>query len=249
MIRHEKNGIAWVEFELLAEIQGLTHGIFLRKGGVSKGSFDSLNLSFGVGDERAAVEENRKRVQEILQVPPFVFPQMCHGDAIAEVKEAVSPDFPCDGLMTNRGGIPFLVTHADCQVAIFYDPLKKAVANVHCGWRGNVANIYGKTIDKMQAQYGSKPEELLVCISPSLGPDHAQFIHYEKELPSTFLDYQVKPFYFNFWSISEAQLIEGGILPHHIEIARYCTYTNANDCFSYRKDKGCGRNAVVTFLK
>ena len=121
--------------------------------------------------------------------------------------------------------------YADCQIALIYDPVNHAAANIHSGWRGSVANIFQEAILGMQQNYGSHPSNLLVCISPSLGPDEAEFIHYRKELPEPFWDYQVRPTYFDFWSITEAQLQAAGILPHHIEIARISTHANSKDFF------------------
>ena len=142
-----------------------------------------------------------------------------------------------------------MVRHADCQAAIFYDPKNKAVANVHSGWRGNVKNIYRSTIQKMRRVFGSKPADLLVCISPSLGPDCAEFIHYKAEFPEDFWAFQIKPYYFNLWAIARYQLELSGILPHHIEIAEICTNTEVEDYFSYRREKVSGRHATLAMLK
>ena len=111
-----------------------------------------------------------------------------------------------------------------------------------------MANIYREAIQAMQQTFGSHPSELLVCISPSLGPEEAEFIHYQSELPEEFWSFQVRPTDFDFWSISEYQLQAEGILPHHIEVARLSTYANAKDFFSYRRDKTTGRHAACITL-
>ena len=141
------------------------------------------------------------------------------------------------------------MNHADCQVAIFFDPVKKVVANVHCGWQGNVQNIYAQVIQHLEAEYGSAVEDLLVCISPSLGPENAEFINHRSELPSSFYPFQIKPNYFDFWEISKMQLKKAGVLGHHIEIAQMCTFSGEKDFFSHRRDKETGRNGTVVALK
>ncbi|MBX9642076.1 MAG: polyphenol oxidase family protein, partial [Mycobacteriaceae bacterium] len=172
-----------------------------------------------------------------------------HGKSIAVIDEH-SPEevVNYDGLITSTPGVTLMMRHADCQIALFYDPKNHAAANVHAGWRGSVANIYAETVQQMQQVYGSYPSDLLVCVSPSLGPDEAEFIHYRSELPEEFWAFQVRPTYFDFWSISEFQLQAAGILPHHIEVARLSTYSNPHDYFSYRRDKKTGRHATCMTL-
>ena len=141
-----------------------------------------------------------------------------------------------------------MIKHADCQAAIFYDPVHHAVSCVHAGWRGNVQNIYAHAIAFMAGKFHSQPADILVCISPSLGPHFSEFKNYKTEFPESFWPFQIRPNYFNLWEISRTQLQECGILPHHIEIASICTYANEQDFFSYRRDKVTGRNATVVAL-
>lgn len=247
MIRKEKNGIAWLEFPLFQPFPNLVHGVFLRHGGSSSGEFTSLNFSTSVGDSPAAVHANEKKALNLLGLTSAVRGKLCHGKQVALVNDATSPDFPCDGLLTKTPDIGLLITHADCQAAIFYDPVKCVLANVHAGWRGSIQNIYAETIRLMQLQ-GCCSSDIRVGISPSLGPDEAEFIHYNTELPEQFWRFQIKPKHFDFWSISRMQLEEAGVLPHHIEIAAISTYANPKDYYSYRRDKKTGRHATIAAL-
>ena len=79
-------------------------------------------------------------------------------------------------------------------------------------------------------------------ISPSLGPQSAEFTHYRHELPESFWAFQINPNYFNFWEISRWQLETEGILPHHIQIAEIDTRSTPEDYFSYRREKISGRH-------
>ena len=108
-------------------------------------------------------------------------------------------------------------------------------------------NIYKKVVELFIAK-GSKAEDLLVCISPSLGPKAAEFIHFKKELTPFFYDFRVEGNCFDFWEASKEQLKQEGVLPGHIQVAEVCTHTNVKDYFSYRKEKVTGRLATVAAL-
>lgn len=170
------------------------------------------------------------------------FARQVHGVGIIDVKPGeVGLVGEADALIISQPGQAVSVRHADCQAALFFDPVQKVAAAVHCGWRGNVQNIYRVVVDHLRTTYRCSPENLLVGISPSLGPDKGEFVNFRTELPEEFWKYQVRPTYFDLWAISRWQLEEVGLLPHHIEIAGICTQTSA-DWFSYRRDKTQSRN-------
>lgn len=225
MIRKEKDSISWLEFELFSSFPDLIHGVFLRP--VPK----------------------IEKIKELFEVP-LILGKQVHAKNVVMVTTAEQNLEACDGLMTQEKQLGLAVYHADCQAAIFYDPVRHVLATVHCGWKGNVQNIYAETIEKMQRESGCDPKDILVGISPSLGPDASQFINYRTELPEHFLPYQFKPLYFDLWAISRNQLLESGILPDHIEIAGLCTYSNPQDFFSYRREKSlAGRHITSAALK
>lgn len=250
MIRKESDGIHWLEFELLADSINLVHRVFLRHGGYSAGFYSSLNLGTYMGDDNANVQANILKISKLLDISRITDCRQCHGKEVVEI----TPDNyqsirPADGFVTKHQRLGLKVCHADCQAGIFYDPIRHVVANVHCGWRGNVHNIYAETVAFMERKYRSNPANILVGISPSLGPERSEFINFRQEFPEPFWDFQYKPNYFNLWSISEMQLIDAGILPHHIQIAGISTYANPDDYFSYRRSKTTGCHGTVVFLK
>ncbi len=247
MIRKQSGEIAWLEFELLADISHLRHGVFLRHGGVSTAPFSSLNVG-GTRklDDPGKVHENRERIRKVLGVDELATCTQVHRDCLAVVPGASEEELDrADGLMTDCSHLALLIQHADCQAAIFYDTKTGVIANVHAGWRGNVLNIYRSTVERMGRVFGSKPEDLLVCVSPSLGPEKAEFIHYHTEWPESFWPFQISPTYFDLWEIGRQQLLEAGILDHHIQFAKICTYSNPDDFFSYRRDKITGGHATL----
>lgn len=244
----EKDGVRWLEFDLLNNTKRVKHAVFLRHGGCSIGSYGSLNLG-GSGDSPVSIQKNREKIRGILGLEQLIFSQQCHGTQVNEVPSSkLDRSLIGDVLTTSSPNFGLMINHADCQATIFYDPIHHAVANVHAGWRGNVQNIYAETVAFMQHRYLSKPSDLLVCISPSLGPENSQFVNYRTELPEDFWDFQIKPLFFDLWEISRMQLLLCGILPQHIEIARICTKANPEDYFSHRYDPKAGRHGTVVAL-
>ena len=250
MRRKKNKEIEWLEFDLLADIHELTHGVILRHGGCSQGPFATLNAGGSPSDDDPEnIQKNREKILTNFSISNYVLGKQMHGanvEVVPPLSTQVETD--CDGLITQKKGLALLVRHADCQAAIFYDPIHQILGNVHCGWRGNVKNIYEKTIQKMQS-LGACKKDILVCISPSLGPHASQFINYKSELPESFLSFQIKPLYFNLWEISRHQLEEAGILRHHIEIASICTHANKQDFYSYRRDKPTGGHITLAAMR
>ncbi|MDQ5956243.1 MAG: purine-nucleoside/S-methyl-5-thioadenosine phosphorylase / adenosine deaminase [Chlamydiota bacterium] len=245
MLRKKSGEIEWLEFEILQGIPHLKAGVFLRHGGISQRPYTSFNLGANTKDLAEHVIYHRKQVQELFHFKEIVTGNQVHGVHAKWIQRLKQDVGNCDILLTDLLETGLLVTHADCQAAIFYDPLRKAIANTHVGWRGNVGNAYRETVRVMHKAFGSNPADLLVCISPSLGPKRAEFKEYKRVFPQAFWKYQVTPFHFDLWALTKDQLEEVGVLSSHIEIARMCTYCNAEDFYSYRRDQITGRNGTI----
>jgi YfiH family protein len=246
----DKAKMEWLEFDLLETFPHVVHGVFLRHGGASKGHCASLNLGDGASDHAESVKTNRELVRKAVGTEHLIFPHQTHGTNVQRVTAKNLGKLPqADAIFTTEKNVALGVTHADCQAAIFYDPVHEAIAAVHCGWRGSAQNIYARTLEAMQREIGTQPQNLIVCISPSLGPDHSEFKNYKQELPQDFWTFQVKPNYFDFWAISRKQLSTLGILDKNIEITETCTVCNPKDYFSYRREKDTGRHGTVVALK
>lgn len=251
MIRKSLGNVHWLEFELLASFCKLKHAVFLRHGGHSQGAFNSLNLSTRMGDHPHDVASNLRVVKSTLGVSHLAFAEQIHSDGIAQVNSKNDHKFDgVDALLTQQTNVALKAAHADCQAAIFYDPVHHSVAAVHCGWRGNVCDIYKKALLAMHKAYGSKPADIHVAIGPSLGPQHAEFIHYKTEFPECFWQFRISEYHFNLWELARWQLTEAGILPSHLQIAEICTYASEEDCFSFRRGKRVtGAHGTVAMLR
>jgi len=226
-----------------------------RNGGVSHPPYQSLNLSYGVNDIAQAVTENRKLLKTRLKIQTLLSAKQVHGDSIFITDQNVIKDIEVenfDALMTDIPGIGLMIQQADCQAVTLFDPVHSAIAAIHCGWKGSVLQILGKTVEAMSTRYNSLSADLVATISPSLGPCCAEFKNHATELPSSFLAFQVKENYFNFWKISEMQLINAGLKQKNITITGQCT-SCSQDYFSYRRacregDGQTGRCATVVAL-
>ncbi len=230
------------------------HGMFCRSGGVSSGPFASLNLSFHVGDHPDNVRCNRSRVLESLGLGRLISVHQVHGDRIllADHRHLNTEPEGYDAIISSLPDTGVLIQQADCQAILLWAPQEQVVAAVHCGWRGSVLGIIGKTIACLRERYAVSPDTLRAVISPSLGPCCGQFIHFRDELPKWMHAYQVRPQYFDFWAISRHQLLEAGLKDTHIDMAGLCTRCTPQ-FFSYRRavqtvDGMTGRNGSIIGL-
>ena len=220
---------------------------FSRHGGGRKAPYHSRNVGLHVGDVEERVLRNRALLREQLGLARLVSARQVHGDSVLVVDWLPEADVELaghDALVTDQLGIGLMIQQADCQAVMLYDPEHGAVANIHSGWRGSVANIIAKTVAAMISAYGTRPASLLAAISPSLGPCCGEFVNYRQELPEPFYGYQVRPNHFDFWAISRDQLRDSGVRREKIEIAGRCTACEG-DYFSYRRDRVTGRFASV----
>lgn len=230
--------LTWLEFTLLKQYPWVQAAFFTRHGGVSQGSFASLNV--GSGDLQENVAENLRRIQQAFGTDHLVGIQQIHSASVALANQ-YSAGLQGDALLTNQKACSLLIKVADCQAALFVDPKNIAIAAVHAGWRGQVQNIYEETIRAMEQNFGSKRTDLVVCIGPSLGAKHSQFINYRTEFPERFWDFNLGNDHFDLKAIARCQLLHAGIKPENIEISPLCTFENEEDFFSYRRDRIVGR--------
>ena len=257
MILTHKNGASYYRFESLAHYAEIQHGIFTRHFGFSRGPFESLNISFGLGDKAANVRENRRVIARVIGSQELIYAQQVHGDQVLILNpdhfipdEAPEPVFGTgDALVTNASGKFLTIQVADCQSILLYDAGRRVVANIHSGWRSSIKNIAGRTIDVMQKHFKSQPTDIRAGIGPSLGPCCAEFVNYRKEIPKKFWQYKTANDHFDFWSISREQLIDAGVPSENIEVSNVCTRCHTAVFFSYRAQGQTGRFASVIGLK
>jgi YfiH family protein len=237
----------------LSRHPGLVHRVFTRQGGVSDPPYDSLNSSYTVADRPENVKANLEKIKKAIKAEQLVFMTQEHGENIVILRKDYfkSPCGipPADAMITNMPRIALMVKQADCQGVIIFDPEKKVIANVHCGWRGNVRNILENVIISMTNDFGCRPSDLLAAIGPSLGPCCAEFVDYKDIFPGEFETFLVRENYFDLWAISCRQLQRAGLKRENIEISGICTRCRTDLFYSYRGEGRTGRFATVAMLR
>jgi YfiH family protein len=256
MIFTDQNGVSSHQFSNLAACSGIDHRIFTRNYGYSQPPFASLNVSFGMGDSQKNVSENRNIISRFMGAGRLVFARQVHGCEIAVLsrdseKKGITTagrSFTADAMVTDIFGRNLAIQVADCQAVLLYEPTRRVIANVHCGWRGSVQNIIGRTVEVMEQHFGCRPGRIRAGIGPSLGPCCAEFINYSKEIPMEFWRYKGLNELFDFWSLSRDQLKRAGVAEINIESSGICTRCHTDDFFSYRAERTTGRFAAVIGL-
>lgn len=244
-IVHDK-GLTLYRFRNLSSFRQLRHGVSTRRGGRSRPPFDTLNLSPRVGDAPERVAVNRQQVQKRFPGTRPAYLHQVHGRAVAVLDGGGLPPDGClpgeaDAVVTRRPGWLLTILVADCQPVMLFDPEGGAVANIHSGWRGSIANIVGRTVALMAERFGCRPGDMRAGVGPSLGPCCAEFVNYRREIPSELWPYRRSGDRFDFWALSRDQLLQAGLQAKHIEIGGICTRCRSDLFFSYRAARRTGR--------
>ena len=154
--------------------------------------------------------------------------------------------------------MPVLLCFADCVPVLLYDPVHHAAGVVHAGWKGTVAEIGRKTVQRMGETFGSRPQDILAGIGPSIGACcfevgeevAAAFRAAFPEAPGLLSHSPEGKRTIDLWAANRLQLEAAGLLPAHIDSADVCTKCNAGLFFSYREEHGTtGRFAAWIALK
>jgi YfiH family protein len=174
------NGVIILEALPLVRQIWLTHGFSTRPGGASrlvdpharsKPPELVLNLGFSEWDERARVEQNRRRFQKALgaEAMRLVALSQIHSDIIHVVNAAPEQPLQGDALVTATPGLLIAVQAADCIPILLADPEHRVVAAIHAGWRGTLKRIAEKTVGRMRMLFGTRPEKIIAAIGPGIG--------------------------------------------------------------------------------
>jgi len=114
-------------------------------------------------------EEEIRAGAEFRGLRPVIMRQL-HSDIVHRLERAPAEKLEGDALMTSVPGLLLVVRTADCLPVLLADPERRAVAAVHCGWRGTQKRILERTVRAMGRAYGSKPGDLLAALGPCIGP-------------------------------------------------------------------------------
>jgi YfiH family protein len=167
-----------------------------------------------------------------------------HSARVLTSSEAVGrPD--ADALITNTPGVIIGVKTADCVPVLLADPVHRAVAAVHAGWRGTAASIVQAAIRRMSQEYGTRPEDLHAMIGPSIGS-----CCYEvgPEVAAEFGIRVLSRVRLDLWQLNRKQLEAAGLNPANIELLEECTRCDAERYHSYRRD-GAAAGRMLSWIR
>lgn len=244
----------------------LRHGFSTRQGGVSSIYGDrSLNLGWTKEDDAALVAENRRRFLSAVQGKPWsqtVTLKQVHSAAIWSIRpesgvwagklqtEDGRAVLEGDGMRTDLPGVMLGIQTADCVPVLVADVNRRVVAAFHAGWRGTVARIVEQGIEAMRRECGSKPDDLIAAIGPSIGVCcyevgeevrsgfESQF-EYVDELFKDGLDGQMR---LDLWEANRRQLLDAGVQAERVTVLGECTactrFGEERKYFSHRAERG-----------
>ena len=220
----------------------------------------TLNLALHVGDDVEKVLRNRKAFAEAIGVDAnrFTTCQQVHVSKVVQVtKELVgsgAKDFTntiadTDALITNLSDVPLMLFYADCVPVLLADLETGAIGLAHAGWRGTVANIGAKTLAAMGEAFGTKPENVLAAIGPSIGACCYEVDDFVRDQASGYEEFFAPKgggkYQLDLWGMNAKQLQEAGVPVEKITAAGICTNDNVELFCSYRAEQGkTGRMGV-----
>lgn len=268
LITRCREGVTYLSFTALEKSGMVKHGFSTRYGGVSTGCYASMNLSFTRGDDSEHVQENYRRMALALQVDvnKMVTTWQSHTVQVRQVTEDdlgkgiwKERDYrDVDGLITNIPGITLVTFYADCVPLYLLDPVHKAIGLSHSGWRGTVKRMGFHTLSAMEKAFGTRPEEVIACIGPSIckscfevGEEVVE--EFQKEFHPRYHTELFVPggkpgkYQLDLWRANEIVFAEAGVLPENIHTTNICTMCNPEHLYSHRI-MGNERGNLAAFL-
>lgn len=250
-VRREVEGVPFYSCSAFEAIRSVRHGFSTRHGGVSPLPAGSLNLSHVSWDTAERVEENRRRFLAALglEAASLITLSQIHSDRLHVVEENPvlwNHRTEGDALVTQRLGVALAVQVADCFPVLMADPGTGAIASVHSGWRGALARVVLKTVERMQAAFNCKPARLLAAIGPGIrnccfevGPEVVSA--FEREFPGTRLaeprTRSGEKYLLDLPGALAIQFADAGLSSGNIYDLGACTRCNSNEFFSHRRER------------
>jgi YfiH family protein len=221
-----------------------------RAGGVSRGPYRSMNPADHVDDAPAAVAANRDRLAEVLRLPAApAWLRQVHGTRVVDAA-GVNMPAEADASWTDRTGVVCVVLTADCLPVLLSDRRGRCVAAVHAGWRGLAAGV-------IEAAVGALPvdsSDLLAWLGPAIGP-HAfsvgeevrdTFMAHDPQAGTAFTAGADGGLQADLYRLARQRLTAAGVTD--VYGGHWCTYSDPERFFSYRRDGVSGRMASLIWL-
>jgi YfiH family protein len=217
----------------------------LRGGGVSQGVYSSLNLATHVGDEPCPVQQNREWLTRRLALPaePLWLEQV-HGNHVVDA-DGVHNTLTADASVTHQAGVVCAVLTADCLPVLFCAEDGQSIAAAHAGWRGLLAGILSNTLSAMQTN------NVLVWLGPAIGPNcfevgaevREAFVQKNARFAAAFTAHGPTQYLADIYQLARIELMSVGVTK--LYGGNFCTVTDQERFFSYRRDRQTGRMATL----
>ena len=223
-----------------------------RRGGVSTGTYASLNCTPNTGDAPQCVSRNQEILLAALPQHPraLVIPWQTHGTRVLPIDDAfLSANEEqrhallqgIDALVTDRPGICLCISTADCIPILLYDKKHQAIAAVHAGWRGTVNFIVGHALEQMRTFYGTDGADVSAVIGPGISlrafevGDEVYEAFRQADFPMERIARRESKWHIDLPEANRLQLLDFGVPSSAIETSGICTYTQYDDFFSARR--------------
>lgn len=239
------------------EASGFANGFSTRLGGTSPMPERALNLAGFNEDSAENILENRRRFLKLFPSASGNWALagcwQVHGSAarvinnLAEAKpaeDARGDTIYCDAIVSNAPGVLAGVKTADCVPILLGDPITGAFAAVHAGWRGTLAAIATKALERMSAEYNTRSGDVQVAIGPAAGACCYEvgtdvIAGFGRSFPEQDLFTETRKDHacIDLLKSNREQLIAAGVDPNRISVAPLCTMCRTDLFFSYRREK------------
>ncbi|MFC3854176.1 peptidoglycan editing factor PgeF [Salinispirillum marinum] len=219
-----------------------------RLGGSSEAPYSSFNLAHHVGDDLPAVQRNRARLADILALPAV--PQwlsQVHGIQVMRFLEPEDATLQADAAYTNKPGVPLAIMTADCLPVLIASKDGEELGAAHAGWRGLCDGV----IEALAGHFRARPDELTAWLGPAIGPQafevgaevRAAFMAADPKAELCFVERSNGKYLADIYALARQRLTRLGI--HSVSGGEYCTVTDKERFFSYRRDGKTGRMATL----
>lgn len=223
-----------------------------RDGGASQAAFSSLNLAGHVGDNEQVVAKNRSTLsyQSSLPADPIWLEQV-HGTKVVELDQLEDSRLvQADGSIARSHELICAVMTADCLPILLCKEDGSVVAAVHAGWRGLVAGIVESAVKQL-----AEPEKIIAWLGPAIGPSHFEvgaevkdaFVDKNRVMHQCFQQVDSQHYLADLYALARIVLLKCGV--KRIYGGEYCTYNQADQFFSYRREPITGRMASLIWLQ
>ena len=249
---------------LISAVPWVRHGITRRVPGL--GLADG-NVGYTAPRDEADAWEMRQRWVRAMGIDPsdLVRVRQVHGNAVrvateADTERGTHPDAGeapiADALITADQHVALMTLHADCLAMLLVDPEQRVVGAVHAGWRSTVKDISGETVRAMRSAFGSRPEDLIAYVGPSISADRYEVgdevVEAWRSVPGTSEAAVTRvngAWRFDLKVANASQLRACGLADKNIEISLVCTASHTGRWFSHRAQGPLtGRFAAVIMI-